>query len=103
MSQPEPMERTAVQVKLRLLLVDDHPVVLDGYRLMLDSQPDLEVCSAAANEVDALAALAREHPDLVVIDLKMPGRGGLNLIKDLVVLHPQISHVLLYDRYSGFQ
>lgn len=88
MSQPEPMERKEAQVKFRLLLVDDHPVVLDGYRLMLNSQPDLEVCSAADNEVDALAAVAREHPDLVVIDLKMPGRGGLNLIKDLVVLHP---------------
>src|ERR1700722_19272597 len=88
MNQPESMERKEGRVKSRLLLVDDHPVVLDGYRLMLDSQPDLEVCSAAANEVDALAAVAREHPDLVVTDLKMPGRGGLNLIKDLVVLHP---------------
>ena len=58
--------------------------------LMLDSQPDLEVCSAAANEVDALTAVAREHPDLIVIDLKMPGRGGLNLFKDLVVLHPGV-------------
>jgi DNA-binding NarL/FixJ family response regulator len=83
MNQPEPIERKEVPVKFRLLLVDDHPVVLDGYRLMLDSQPYLEVCSRAANEVEALSAVAREHPDLVVTDLKMPGRGGLNLIKDL--------------------
>ncbi len=88
MSKHQPAEAPESRTRFRLLLVDDHPVVLDGYRLMLNSQPDLEVCSAVANEADALTAVAREHPDLVIADLKMPGRGGLELIKDLVALHP---------------
>jgi DNA-binding NarL/FixJ family response regulator len=80
--------RAGTGARFRLLLVDDHPVVLDGYRLMLNAQPDLEVCATAANVADALAAVERERPDLILTDLTMPGRGGLELIKDLVVLHP---------------
>ena len=90
MSQPKSSKLFEAQDKSRLLLVDDHPVVLDGYRLMLNAQPDLEVCSTALNEVDALTAVGREDPDLIVTDLNLPGRGGLDLIKDLVVLHPTV-------------
>jgi DNA-binding NarL/FixJ family response regulator len=76
--------------KFRVLLVDDHPVVLDGYQLMLNTQTDLEVCATAANAADALRAVERERPDLVLVDLTMPGRGGLDLIKDLAVLHADV-------------
>ncbi len=75
--------------RARVLLVDDHPVVLDGYRLMLNAQPDLEVCATATNVADALLAVERVRPDLIITDLTMPGRGGLELIKDLAVLHPE--------------
>ena len=80
--------------KFRLLLVDDHPVVLDGYKLMLQAQPDLDVCATASSEADALRAVEREQPDLVITDLNMPGRGGLELIKDLAVLHPELKVVV---------
>ncbi len=92
MSSPKSSTRpaTATGTRFRLVLVDDHPVVLDGYRLMLNAQPDLEVCATAANVADALDTVAREVPDLVVADLTMPGRGGLDLIKDLAVLHPGV-------------
>ena len=90
MSPPKSARRAAIGAKFRLLLVDDHPVVLDGYRLMLNAQPDLAVCATASNAADALRAVERERPDLVLTDLTMPGRGGLELIKDLVVLHPGV-------------
>jgi len=90
MSSTKSSTRSTAGARLRLLLVDDHPVVLDGYRLMINAQPDLEVCATAANVADALDAVTREHPDLVLADLTMPGRGGLELIKDLVVLHPGV-------------
>lgn len=90
MSSSKASNRPKPGVSFRLLLVDDHPVVLDGYRLMLNAQPDLEVCATAGNVAEALDAVARELPDLVLVDLTMPGRGGLDLIKDLVVLHPGI-------------
>jgi DNA-binding NarL/FixJ family response regulator len=76
--------------KSRILLVDDHRVVLNGYQLMLDAEPDLAVCGTATSVPEALAALEHELPDLVVTDLTMAGRGGLDLIKDLLALHPEL-------------
>ncbi len=87
---PPPIAQLPPGRKSRILLVDDHPVVLDGYRLMLSAQADFEVCAAVANAQDALAAVARDNPDLVLTDLNMPGRSGLDLIKDLAALQPDI-------------
>src|SRR4051794_20615324 len=88
-SQPDPVHPVPPGTSSRLLLVDDHPVVLDGYRLLLEAQPDMVVCAAVTNEPDALRAVQQERPDLILMDLTMPGRGGLELIKDLTVLHPE--------------
>lgn len=76
--------------KQRIVLVDDHGVMLEGYRLMLSAQPDLAVCATASSAPEALDVIAREKPDLVVTDLTMAGRSGLDLIKDLIVLHPGV-------------
>jgi DNA-binding NarL/FixJ family response regulator len=78
------------QARSRILLVDDHRMVLNGYQLMLDAEPDLAVCATATSVPEALAAVEREWPDVVVTDLTMAGRGGLDLIKDLLTLHPQL-------------
>jgi DNA-binding NarL/FixJ family response regulator len=74
----------------RVLLVDNHRMVLNGYALMLGAEPDLTVCGTATNSADALAAFEREPPDIVVTDLTLGGRGGLDLIKDLQALHPDV-------------
>lgn len=74
--------------KFRIVLVDDHRMVLNGYQLMLDAEPDFAVCATATSVSEALAAVERQLPDLVVTDLTMAGRGGLDLIKDLAALHP---------------
>ncbi|MGB8352972.1 MAG: response regulator transcription factor [Chthoniobacteraceae bacterium] len=90
MNPQTPARHAEAKPRYRLLLVDDHPVVLDGYRLMLNAYPDLEVCATATTESAACAALTREQPDLIVVDLSMPGRGGIDLIKDLVLLQPGV-------------
>lgn len=90
MSSSSPNARAKSGKRFRLLLVDDHPVVLNGYQLMLNAQPDLEVCATAGSAAEAMEMVAREKPDLVLTDLTMPGRGGLDLIKDLAVLHPSV-------------
>lgn len=72
-----------------ILLVDDHPVVRAGYQMVIQTQPDLKVCGGVGSVSDALAAIERERPDLVITDLTMPGRGGLELIKDLAVIRPE--------------
>ena len=76
--------------KSRILLVDDHRIVLNGYQLILDAEPDLAVCATATSAPEALAAVERARPDLVVTDLSMAGRGGIDLIKDLLALHPEL-------------
>jgi DNA-binding NarL/FixJ family response regulator len=90
MSGQKYSKHAVADAKFRLLIVDDHPVVLAGYKLMLNAQPDLEVCATAPNAADAFVTMEREQPDLILIDLNMPGRSGLELIKDLVVLHPGV-------------
>ena len=88
MSAAKPKTKRAA--KSRLLLVDDHRSVLGGYRLMIDAEPDLAVCALAVSVPEAFAAVERARPDLVVTDLTMAGRGGIDLIKDLLALHPAI-------------
>lgn len=83
MSAPSP-----TPAKARILLVDDHRVMLEGYQFMLNAQPDMTVCATAASAAEALAAIEREKPDIVVTDLTMSGRGGLDLIKDVIALFP---------------
>jgi len=86
-------------VTVRVLIVDDHPVVRDGLRGMLDAQPDLEVLDEAANGHQALAAVARETPDVVLMDLRMPELDGVEATRRIRDGHPGVSVLVLttYD------
>lgn len=83
----------------RILLVDDHPVVVNGYREMLERQPGIMVCSTITNAALVISAIERDQPDLVVLDLTMPGRSGLDLIKDLITLWPQLK-ILVFSMHD---
>ena len=80
---------------VRIALVDDHPVVLDGYRTLLSSQADFHVCATAGSAPEAVAAVERERPDLVITDLTLPGRSGLDLIKDLTTMRPALKILVI--------
>ena len=82
--------KTKPAPKSRVLLVDDHRSVLRGYQLMLDAEPDLAVSAMVTSAAEAISAIERARPDLVITDLTLPGRGGLDLIKDLIALHPEL-------------
>jgi len=82
--------RKSTNRKFRVLLVDDHRSVLGGYQLMVDAEPDLAVCALATSAAGALGAVERTRPDLVVTDITMGGRSGLDLIKDLIALCPDL-------------
>jgi two-component system, NarL family, response regulator NreC len=69
--------------KTRVLLVDDHALLRAGIRALLDRQEDFQVIAEASNVAEALAVAARERPDLLVLDLTMPGGGSLELAKRL--------------------
>lgn len=66
---------------IRILLADDHPVVREGLRAMLDAEPDLDVVAEASNGPQAEALAARLTPDIVLMDLRMPGGDGVEAIQ----------------------
>ncbi|VTU26833.1 Transcriptional activator protein ExaE [Variovorax sp. SRS16] len=68
---------------IRLLLVDDHPVVRAGYRHLLEQDGDMTVVAQAGHADEACALFARHEPDLTATDLSMPGSSGLELIRRL--------------------
>ena len=80
---------------IRVLLVDDHAVIRTGLRLLLESRPGLQVIGEAANRLDALAVAAREHPDLILLDLDLGGSSGLDFLPELLVIAPAARVLIL--------
>jgi DNA-binding NarL/FixJ family response regulator len=68
---------------LRILVVDDHDVVRQGVRLILRSRPDWEICGEAESGVQALEREKQLKPDLLVLDISMPGQDGLDVAAEL--------------------
>lgn len=62
---------------MRLLIADDHGIVLGGLKLLLDRQPDMEVVAEACDGVEAVEMALREKPDICVLDVSMPRMTGL--------------------------
>jgi DNA-binding NarL/FixJ family response regulator len=81
--------------KRRVFVVDDHPVVRDGLRGVIEQQPDLMVCGEAAEAPEALASIPSASPDLVLVDLLLAHSSGLDLLKDLVIRHPSVPVIVL--------
>jgi DNA-binding NarL/FixJ family response regulator len=85
--------------RIRIIIVDDHPVVRDGLRIMLESQPDFEVLGEAADGVVALRLAEALQPDLVLMDLRMPVMDGVTATREIKSCQPGIQVLVLttYD------
>jgi DNA-binding NarL/FixJ family response regulator len=81
--------------KLRILLADDHKIVRDGLRLLIDGQPDMVVIGEAANGKEALHKARELKPDVVVMDLSMPELNGLQATEQLTAIFPELKVVAL--------
>lgn len=89
------MKDTAKKKKVRILLVDDHAVVRDGLRQLLEGEPDLAVCGEAGSAEQALEVAAQTHPDLAIVDISLGGANGIELIKNLKALEPDLRILVL--------
>ncbi len=81
--------------KLRILLVDDHEIVREGLRLLIEIQPDMMVIGEADNGDDALKKVRELDPDLVLMDISMPGLNGLKATKKLCKINPPVKILIL--------
>lgn len=80
----------ARHLRAKVFIVDDHAVVRRGLRALLDEEPDLAVCGEAGSVEEALALIPGAKPDVVIVDLSLPGRSGFELLKVLRDLYPHV-------------
>lgn len=79
----------------RIVIADDHPLVLEGLAALINSDPAFEIVATVGNGDDALAAISRLEPELAVVDLRMPGQDGLSVIREIARAGLQTRTVLL--------
>lgn len=87
---------------IRIVLVDDHALVRQGFRRILEDDPDLQVAGEAGNGLDAIALVKKTDPDVVVMDMAMPEMNGLHATMELVKQRPG-TKVLILSMYSDEQ
>jgi two-component system, NarL family, response regulator NreC len=82
-------------VDTRVLLVDDHAVVRAGIRLVLDGAPGIDVVGEAGTDERALVMARAHQPDVIVLDVFLPGKGGIDLIPELLEVSPRSKVLML--------
>lgn len=85
---------------ISIVVVDDHPVVRDGIRGMLEREPDMAVVGEASSGDEALARIAVATPDVVLMDLRMPGSDGVDAIRALRAADTQWPRILVLTTYD---
>ena len=93
-------EAAPCEVRVRVVLVDDHLLVRQGLQALLELEPDLEVVGAAGDAATALDVVRRTRPDIVVTDVAMPGRSGLAVLGELRACCPQL-RILVLSAHSS--
>jgi two-component system LytT family response regulator len=87
--------------KIRALVVDDEPIAREGIRMHVEQEPDVEIVCECANGLDAVRAIEEYAPDLVFLDVQMPGLDGFGVLEAVGVERmPAVVFVTAYDRYA---
>src|SRR4030067_393588 len=88
--------------KIKILIADDHPVVRDGTRRILEQEPDLDVVAEAADGEEAVRLAGSSRPDVAIIDVAMPRVDGIEATRKIKALYPAIA-VLILTAYDDDQ
>src|ERR1700704_2125006 len=86
---------SAVIAQRRVLIVDDHPIVRQGLRRMIEPEPDLVVCGEVQTEREARAAIRALAPDVVIVDISLAQGDGLELVRDVHAQRPELPMLVL--------
>jgi two-component system invasion response regulator UvrY len=87
------------ELPIKLMLVDDHAIVRSGFRRMLEQEPHLQIVAEADNGERAYALYVKEMPDVVVMDLSMPGMSGFEIIRRIVAREPT-ARILVFSMHE---
>jgi DNA-binding NarL/FixJ family response regulator len=90
----------AEPIPIRVLIVDDHPLLRQGVAAVLQDEPDMEIVAEAANGADAVAAFEKHLPDVTLMDLQMPGMSGIDAIAEIRARAPH-ARVVVLTTYKG--
>jgi DNA-binding NarL/FixJ family response regulator len=90
------------QGEIRVLLVDDHPIVRQGVQLLVDSEEGMRVCGTAESPTGALEQIKATKPTIAVVDLSLKDGNGLDLIKDIKIRYPKVAVLVLSMRDDSF-
>ena len=90
-----PTSFAAVTTQRRVLIVDDHPIVRQGLRRMIEPEPDLVVCGEVQTEREARAAIRALAPDVVIVDISLAQGDGLELVRDVHAQRPDLPMLVL--------
>jgi two-component system, NarL family, response regulator NreC len=83
-----------------IVLVDDHPIVREGLRTVLQREPDLSVVGEASDGIEALQLVERLRPSLLILDVRMPGKSGLEVAREVARISPE-TRVLVLSMYAA--
>jgi DNA-binding NarL/FixJ family response regulator len=94
-SQPHPTGMGKQKKVRRVLIVDDHPIVRQGLRRLIEQEEDLAVCGEAETARDARAAIKELNPDAVIVDISLKQGDGIELVRDARAHHPALPLLVL--------
>lgn len=87
---------------IRILIADDHAIVREGLKQIVAEEADMKVTGEAANSNEVLTIIAKNNYDIAILDINMPGKSGLDLLKDLKIRFPKLP-VLILSMYAEEQ
>jgi two-component system, NarL family, invasion response regulator UvrY len=90
---------SAASPRTTVLLVDDHAVVREGYHRLLERDPELQVIGEAGNAGEALQAVQAGKPDVIVLDIALPGVSGIEVLRRILAHRPE-ARVLMFSMYQ---